>query len=204
MKIAALLAAVMIPLTSPAGWQELKFSRIKANTNTFGPPGLEVAVDHSSSPLIFPLKEPVQVTSFEAVLEIEGDMRSVSGSPPEDAYLRLGLVAPGERRLNRFERMIATDWVKRLFALAPKGSGVDKIHFFTLSDRDLGRSRKFPGSKGLMVERIIAVRDPGTRNFMFAHKLEVPLLTTALWLSVDGDDTQSTYTLRLKSLTLNP
>ncbi len=204
MNRAALLAAVMIPLSSPTGWQELKFSKITPNKNIFSQQGLEVAVDHSSSPLIFPLKEPLQVTGFKAEIEIEGNMNSFSGRPPEDAYLRLGLVVPGKRKLNMMERMIATEWVKKLFELAPKDSGVDKIYFFNLGDSALGHSREFPGSKGLMVEHIIAVRDPGVKKVVFAHKLDKPLTAAALWLSVDGDDTKSTYKLRLKSLILNP
>lgn len=202
MRFRALLAAVAIPLSSPIGWQDLKFSKIPPNRNTFATKGLEITVEKSSSPLIFPLKEPTIVESFKAELEIDGDIHGFSGRLPEDAYLRMGFVAPGERKMSWVERVAAPKWIKTLFDLAPKGSGVDKIYFFNLADAAVGNTREYPGSKGLMVESWVAFRDPGVKKVTFTHKLQKPLETVALWLSVDGDDTQSTFKLLIKSLSL--
>jgi len=214
----ACLAAVVIPLGSHEGWQDLKFSKIKPNVNVFSSAGLEVAVDSSSSPLIFPLKEAVAVSGFRAELEIDGAMVAAGGGSkadstafvsyfPEDAYLRLGLVVPGKRRLNMMERMVAAEWVKKLFSLAPKDGGVDKIYFFNLVAGEpglQGRRRVFPGSKDLMQENIVLVRRPDQAKLVFEHTIAQPLLAAALWLSVDGDDTKSKYKLRIKKLDLNP
>lgn len=201
-RLTSLFAALAIPLTSPAGWQDLHFSKIKANRNVFSEKGLEVTVDKSSSPLIYPLKEPVMVTGFKAELEIDGAIHGFSGRLPEDAYLRMGFVVPGQRKLGMMESMMAAAWVKKLFSLAPEGSGVDKIYFFNLADGATGNTREFPGSKGLIVETIVAARDPGVKQVTFEHKLPKPLTAAALWLSVDGDDTQSSYKLNVKSLSL--
>ncbi len=200
-RLLPLYAAVVIPLTSPDGWQDLKFSKIKPNKNTFSAQGLQVEVDQSASPLIYPMKEPAMVSAFEAEVEIEGELKAKGGFP-EDAYLRLGLVSPGARRLGSVEKVFAPEWIKRLFALVPKDSGVDKIYFFDLTGSEPGRSRVFPGSKDLMTEQIVTVREAGTKKIKFTHQLPAPIPTAALWLSIDGDDTKSTYKLNLKSLKL--
>lgn len=202
MKFTPLFAATLIPLGSPNGWQNLSFANIKPNLNTFSSSGLEVAVAESSSPLIYSLPQPVLVQSFRADLEIEGSMAE-SKNFPEDMYLRLGLVVPGSRTLNLAQRMMAAEWVKKLFALAPKDGGVDKIHFFNLGSSHVGQSRTFPGSKDLMVETVVMVRQREVKSLVFEHQLKAPLTAMALWLSVDGDDSRSNYKLRIRSLQLN-
>lgn len=198
----AMFAALMIPLSSPDGWQVLKFSKIKPNTAVFSAAGLEVTVDHSSSPLIYQLKDAVPVKGFIAEIEIEGELNKAGDKFPEDAYLRLGLVAPGTRKMSFAEKLIAAAWVKKLFSLAPKGQGVDQIHFFNLAAESGGQSRPFPGSKGLMVENIVAVRGPDVKKLTFSHTLTAPVSTVALWLSIDGDDSKSRFKLKINKLEL--
>lgn len=196
-----LLAVVAIPLTSATGWQDLKFKKIPPNLTTFSADGLQIRVNKSSSPLIYPLPNAVDVTGFRAEIEIEGEIKAQSGFP-EDAYLRLGFVAPGSRKLNAMERWMAADWLKKLFSLAPKDGGVDKVYFFNLADHASGEAREFPGSKGLMTEKIIAVRSKETKKVELKQTLPQSIKTLALWLSVDGDNSESSYVLNMKSLNL--
>lgn len=201
-RIASLAAAVTIPLSSSTGWQELKFKKIPANGVTYSEAGLLVEVKKSSSPLIYRLETPLRVTGFAAKVKVTGAMNSTSTPFPEDAYLRLGLVAPGQRKMSRFERMMAPEWLKKLFSLAPEGTGIDRVYFFNLVDRGAGKSREFPGSKGMMSETLLRERKPTESVLELTHRLEKPLNVLALWLSIDGDDSQSSYTLTLEKLIL--
>jgi len=194
----------MIPLTNPAGWQDLKFSKIPPNQARFQESGLSIQVNKSASPLVYPMLPAVKVRSFKVELEIEGELKSSSGFP-EDAYFRLGLVIPGERRLGTMARMVAPDWVKRLFALAPKDSGIDKILFFVLADagKQKGQTRVLPNSRDLIVEEILMLRAPGENKITFSHTLSEAKEAAALWLSTDGDNTGSAYKVLVKSIQLN-
>lgn len=204
-RFATVLVAIAIPLGSGQDWQDLKYSKIKPNTNQFTPNGLNIAVDSSASPLIYPLKHYPLITAFETELEITGDINPVKAQFPEDAYFRLGLVVPGKRRLNAFERAIAAPWVKTLFALAPKDGGVDRIQFYNVIPPEtvpVNEERRTPHSRELMHERVIAIREAGQKSIRVKHQLGAPLPTAALWISVDGDQTKSKYSVLVKSLKL--
>lgn len=200
--LSALALAAVIPLSTPSEWQELTFKKIPANKVAYSEKGLFIQVQKSSSPLIHKLSEPLRVQAFKAKIKISGDLKTNVKKFPEDAYLRLGLVAPGERKMSMMERMIAPDWMKRLFRLAPSGQGVDKIYFFDLVDHGAPAFREFPGSKGLMFETLLQTRTPEQNEIEFQHELKTPIETVALWLSVDGDDSGSTYDLTIERLTL--
>lgn len=76
-----------------------------------------------------------------------------------------------------------------------KDSGISRIHFFNLGmdKARIGERRQHPLSD-LIVEQIVAVPRPGGR-FDFVHSLERPLQTIAVWLSADGDDSRSQFTV---------
>jgi hypothetical protein len=102
------------------------------------------------------------------------------------------LVEPGERTLNFVQRRVAAHWVRKLFELAPRGSGISRIYFFNVGAErtQIGRERQHPLSD-LIWERVVAVPGPDGR-FDFEHGLERPLDAIAVWLSSDGDDTSPT------------
>lgn len=199
-----LFATLLVPLQSPLGWQQSKFNSIPANQVEFSAVGIRIQVKESSSPLVYPLPSTKRVRGFRANLEIVGEMKAAGVSWPEDAYFRLGLVAPGTRRLGFGERLVAAAWIKQLFALAPKEAGIEKIHFFDLvaGNGYLGKKRDLPKSKGLIDESIVAQRLPTERKIVFEYELPEPLDVIAVWLSVDGDDTHSSFELRLQNLQL--
>ena len=193
---------IAIPLTSPTGWQNLKFSRIPPNEIRFSPLGLEVAVNKSSSPLVFPLAMRKRIKSFTAKLEIDGNLNPSGEKWPEDAYLRVGLVVPGSRKLGRMESLFSPGWIKTLFKLAPPDVGIEKIYFYNLV-RDasfIGQKRSVPRAEGLIEEYIVAQRPVGQKSVDFHYSLPVPVSVLALWLSLDGDDTGSNFKVRLTSL----
>lgn len=121
----------------------------------------------------------------------------------DDYVFRIGLAEPGERTLNFVQRQLAAAWVRKLFELAPQGTGISKIHFFNVgADRmHIGRQRQHPLSD-LIIEKVVAVPRADGR-FDFVHALDRPLETIAVWLSSDGDDTASKFTVLVEQIELS-
>ena len=212
--LAALAAAaavqaqpVSIPLGAQGRWEALQYRNIPPHEIRFSPAGLELTVDGSAMPLVYPLEAAATVQS----VRVRG--RIVEGSlamPPDkqgergfdDYVFRLGLVESGERTLGFVQRQVAAAWVRKLFDLAPKGSGISRIYFLSVGAEKahVGRERVHPLSE-LIVEKVVAL--PGADGrFEFTHALERPLRALAVWLSADGDDTKSRYKLLVESIEL--
>ena len=124
-----LFAFIMIPISSPEGWDAEKYSKIPGNEVKFSKAGIQIKVKESASPLIYSLKETPEIIGFE----VSGKLTGLPKPGVDDSPLRIGFVLPGKRKLNFFKRMLAADWVKRLYDKAPKGSGIDGIHFFNMT-----------------------------------------------------------------------
>lgn len=197
---------VAVPLTEQTNWQVLQYSRLPPHRIRFSGAGLEMRVDGSAMPLIHPLRRPVRVKSFRVKGRIEGTLRVAAERQGEEGFddyaFRLGLVEPGQRSLNFLQRQFAASWVRKLFELAPKGGGISRIHFFNLGthENQIGRQRPHPLSD-LILETVIAVPGPDGR-FDLVHTLERPLETIAIWLSSDGDDTGSRFTVLVEEIEL--
>lgn len=194
-----------VPLTTQGNWQILQYSSIPANAVKFCEQGLLIRVDASASPLIYPLS-PRQVNTVTFSIEIEGDLnlgRVPQGSKRGDDFLfRLGLVYEGDRTAGFFERHFAADWVTTLFDLAPENTGIDKIDFYNVySDPRLANKHREHPLSDLVHEnfRFAAPEDGKLSGKIHTHNNERVL---ALWISSDGDDTDSQYQVRIKEIIL--
>ena len=80
------------------------------------------------------------------------------------------MVESGARTLSWREKLVSADWVKKLFALAPPDTGINRIHFLSVGTdpKQVGQSRTHPMSD-LMAETIIGVPDAGG-NFAFTNR----------------------------------
>jgi uncharacterized membrane protein YidH (DUF202 family) len=198
--------SVVLPLSEQANWQVLQYSGLPPHRIRFSKAGLEMMIEGSAMPLIYPLSGRLRVSSIRVKGRVEGTLQVPPGRQGEktfdDYVFRIGLVEPGERTLNFVQRQLAAAWVRKLFELAPKGSGISKIHFFNVGAErsQIGRQRQHPLSD-LIVEKVVAVPRPDGR-FDFAHRLERPLETIAIWLSSDGDDTGSKFTVLVEQIEL--
>jgi len=192
-----------LPLAAPE-WTSLQFKKIKANEVEFAEASLKVKVRSSASPLIHALPEPVRVQAVRVHGSWE-DLKAPERQPKEfdeDSLLRVGLVVPGKLTLSGPKRWLAADWVKRLFDLAPKGSGIDRIDFLMFASREawIGRDRVHPSSE-LIRERKMSLR-PKPGAFETLWNLPEPLPVVAIWLSVDGDDGAASFDLQVTKLQL--
>jgi hypothetical protein len=195
-----------LPLGKTNGWQFLSYRKIPPNTFRSTPDGLAIAVTNSAAPAVFPLSNGLQMTELRASGKIIGKLKIPPGKQGkrgfDDYTVRVGLVESGTRRLNWRERIAAADWVKKLFALAPPGTGIGKIHFFNIGTdaRQIGRTRVHPMSD-LLEETVVAT--PGSDgHFTFTNRFTKPLNIIAVWISCDGDDTKSSFAMTLSQVEL--
>lgn len=200
-------SSISIPLNNKAQWIELAFASIAANTVSYTNHGLTIAVDDSASPLIHPLSQVVKVNRVRVQGTVAGGlnlpMPESQGQKGFDDYrFRLGLVEAGSKTLSIWQKPFAAKWIKQLFALAPEGSGVNKIEFFNVPEAAsmTGNKRAHPASD-LLIETVLDPADAqGNINIDLA--LSTPITTLALWISSDGDDTQSQYTINISKIEL--
>lgn len=196
-----------IPLHQASGWQLLTYNNIRPNQVSFSEQGIEVQVNHSASPLIYPLPAALVPEDISVSLQINGDLnlgnarQGAAGS--DDFVFRLGLVRPGTKRLNFFQRAVAADWIRRLYELAPETTGIENIEFYTVySDHRLANSHREHPLSDLVIEHFVAEKpDNGLLTLNIKPEFDGPVL--ALWISIDGDDTRSSYQVLVKELVIS-
>ena len=203
-------APLSVPLDRADGWQVLSYSSITPHEVEFTAEGMTIDVRNSASPIIYPI-EPQTVSSLTASVEITGDLNLKSqtqGTEGNDDFLfRIGLVYEGEQTLNFIQRSFAASWVKTLFDLAPEGTGVDRIQFFNVySDPSLANSEQDHPLSELMRERQVAYLPAAgggeSREVRFDIQPPTDRRVLALWLSSDGDDTQSSFRVTVREIVL--
>ncbi len=205
LKYISFLAIVAIPLEKK-GWTEISYGKLPANIVTHSAKTLNIQVKSSASPLVYKLDQPLNIKSFIVNLKFKGDISTpaTDGQIEEDSIFRLGLVVEGDKTLSGVKKLFAPDWVKQLFALASANTGLDKIYFFNVgrATSQMGKSRLHPKSE-LMKEEIVVVRAPNENSVTVAKELSKPLKTAAIWISVDGDDTKSSFETTIENITIN-
>lgn len=180
-------------------WTSLNYRKIPANEVSASSSGLQIKVNQSASPLIYRFPQVKEVTGFSWKLRATGDLPKAEAKFGEDFPFRLGLVATGEQTLGRLQRLVAADWVVKLFDLSPKDIGLDRIYFFNLGtdQKQVGLKRAHPKTD-LMHEEIVSILK-GNASEVF-HQLTSPKKIAALWISSDGDDQKKTYQIQIEEL----
>ena len=190
-------------------WHLLEYHNIPANRVSQNEGGIRIDVQASASPLIYTFEQPQSIRHISVSGKIsllpaipEGAQQGDRGA--DDFPFRLGLVLEGDKNLTFAQRLIASDWVKQLFDLAPESSGIDQVRFLNLRNPAPvnWQQRIHPESRGLFTEVIVGQADANMR-FELEHTLDAPLRVLALWISADGDDTGSFYSLTLDSVSYN-
>lgn len=202
-----LFAAMVIPTNSLTDWKTEKFSSVPKNQTTASSNGLLIQVKRSAGPIIFPLKSKIKISGFKISGEFQNLPKisnpSQQGEKGFDDYpLRLGFVVPGKQKLSGLKKMMAAQWVKDLYEQVKDGDGIDYVHFFnvTQNPQQVGKTRTHPASDLFQEEFFAAVKHSGP--FAYDYQFEKPLEAIALWLSIDGDDTKSTFNVLVSSLEL--
>ncbi len=200
-----LAGAIALPVQNGSDWQLLQYSSLVANEVSFSPQGMAVKVDQSASPIIYPLDSPKTVARVEVSGNLSNllDLPATQGQKGSDDFsLKIGLVVAGDKTLNTFQRLFSAKWIRKLYDLAPQGTGVEKIYFLNAVQDEsfLGQQRQHPLSELIFENNVWLLDESG--DFSLNHDLENPQQVIAIWLSIDGDDTGSSYTTTIKSLLL--
>ena len=203
----SLFAGLAIPLDSLENWKSLPFSKIPANEVSIENKSLKVSVNKSSSPLVYKFSEPQKVTGFKVKAKWKGKLSIPVGKiqgegGADDFILKFGLVESGTETLSWFQKKVAADWILELYKLAPEGTGVKQINFYstTLQKDQVGKKRKHPLSELIFEERIQYIDSEG--EFTLEKKFEKPMESLGIWLSTDGDDTSSNYELVITEMSV--
>lgn len=200
-------ALALAPLDLPSAWQTLAYRGIPPNRVEVTGQGMAIHVNRSAGPVVWPLDQPRSVSRLHVRGTVIGSLQTTAGRQgqkgADDFVLRVGLVESGSRRPGFMERRFAAEWVRRLFAMAPAGDGIGRIRFFNLglSASQIGWARTHPLSD-LLYESVVAVPDEHGA-FTFTVPVGGPPVL-GIWLSADGDDTQSTFSVWIEALELQP
>jgi len=201
-------SALDVPVNSMDRWITLSFSSIEANEVSVRNDALLVKVDGSASPLVYQLDAPTAVTGVTVVASWTGELQVPEGlaqgeEGADDFVLKFGVVEAGEQTLNWLQRRVAADWIKQLFRLAPEGLGVERINFLsTTQDADLlGSTRIHPLSDLLYEQRVTYLEKSG--EFELTQQFDDSVDVLGLWISADGDDTDSRFDLQIEQITLH-
>ncbi|MGB0452258.1 MAG: hypothetical protein ACPGJV_00985 [Bacteriovoracaceae bacterium] len=187
-------------------WQILKYSKLPPNEIQFNNNQMHIGVDKSASPVIFPLDSKGQFKELQVEGKVQGKLnikKTPQGSKGNDDFLfRIGLVYEGDQTLNFFQRIAAPSWVKTLFDLNKDGTGIDRIVFYnTYTDQSLkDKNREHPASDLIKENFKIALKEDGT--FQFQTKIDSSKNVLAIWISSDGDDTDSKFKVSLEKINL--
>ncbi|MGF1642799.1 MAG: hypothetical protein ACFCUJ_04090 [Thiotrichales bacterium] len=202
----AIPETVEIPLDA-ASWRILAYSNRPANELRFGD-GMTINVSGSASPVVYALPSPLRVGTVHLRATIDGDVAldgRVQGGPGADDFLlRLGLVYEGEQRLGFVQRRLAAPWVRELHALAPPDTGISRVEFLNIhSDpRIAGLQRDHPLAS-ILKERFILER-PADGRIDVSFPVPTDARVLAVWLSADGDDTGSAFSVTLHRIAVSP
>lgn len=202
------VVAITVPLElEKQQWRALEYRNIRANQVSQEKQGLRIQVDSSASPLIYVFDSPQTIQK----ISVRGKMGDLPNIPEDrvqgekgvdDFPLRLGLVLKGDKKLNFAQRLIAAEWVKILFDLAPPDTGIDQIMFLTVANSGYVNEpeRVHSNEKNLFTEIIVKQVNPNEK-FHFTYTLPMPEQVIALWISADGDDTGSKFELVVNAIT---
>jgi hypothetical protein len=197
-----------VPVGTEDGWRVLSYRDIPAHDVSFDKGALTISVRRSASPLVYRLPEPVDADTLlvrgrvDGTLDLPADVQGKEGF--DDYVLRVGVVLSGSRRPSVLQRLFAPEWLKTLFGLAPDGGGISEVQFFNVASdaAHIGRSRRHP-LNDLLLEHVVTVPD-AEGVFVIDVAIDSPERVIALWLSADGDDTDSTFTVRVERIAIRP
>lgn len=204
----ASLQAAEVPLDlDRPNWQTLEYKGIPANTVLQASDGIQIQINASASPLIYVFDQPEALSSIQVRGGITGGLPAIPDESQQgdegadDFAFRIGLVIAGDKTLSFAQKLIAADWVTTLYDLAPSGDGIEHVRFLNLANPGKTNivQRAHPLSKGLFFETIVG-EIQANQNFELDYSLDETTPVLALWISSDGDDTASSYTIKLNNI----
>lgn len=185
-------------------WTYVPYKKHQRHTISFEEGSMIVDVKASAGVLAYPLEQPQRLKKIYVKGSYEGSIKrdkSVQGSSGQDDFiLRVGLITKGTKTMSMAQKIFAPRWLKTLFDLNKSGGsvGIGDVYFYTFYDdlRLKGTKRVHPNSEIIREFFTAPIKNPFAFEFPVADHVEV----LALWIGTDGDDTNSSFRLKLDEL----
>lgn len=198
-----LFAVLIVPLDQ-ASWTVLSYKDLPNHGISYSD-GLTISVESSAGPLIHKFEKPLRIISIEITAMFSGLIKGAAklgAAGSDDFPLRIGLIIAGKKRLSFMQSLIAPEWVKKLYAMAPKGVGIEQIYFFNYipDGSEAAFTKRTHPSSELIVEQVVGRFNNGKVEQRI--EIEHSDLVLGIWLSVDGDDTKSRFETSIKAISV--
>lgn len=201
------VSSLLLLTHSPETWEALDFDGIPRNQISYEGEQIRIAVNESATPLVRSFPTVEKVTRLVVKGTIQGSLNlndsEIWTKKKDDAFLRVGLIEPGEKRLSKLQRLAAPEWIRRLDEIfSGTIAGVGSIRVFQVmpSQAAVGKKRTNPAAD-LFREEIAAAPEDGAFSFEIDLS-EAPVETAGIWLLADGDDTNSSFTVTITKFEL--
>ena len=190
---------------NPTEWMTISYPKINANTVKQAQDGLHIFVNNSSSAQVYKFEKPISLKEVKIKAHIKGEIKyglKIPGSKQADDFpLRLGFILKGKNKLNFFQKAIAPDWLIELNSMSSKFGGLDKVYsliFYTTKPNF--KKREHPFSSYFFEQVGGSFKNPKLDEI---YKLSIKNEVIGLWLSSDGDDTNSSFEVIVESIDIN-
>jgi len=180
----------------------ITFKKIKPGNYFFKEGALKIQVNNSASFLLLPFENTKQITKVSFQWKKKGTLNTRNSEHEEtrqgdDAYLRVGLALKGK---NTIANPLAPKWAKQVRQVLHHASN-KMIYLTPGSKHKVGEHWKSPYSDDVDIIAISSEIKTDGWNYS-EHIFNESQSVVGLWIMADGDNTQSTFTSMLKSLTL--
>lgn len=187
---------------NPADFALVTFDKIPATRYERSGDALKMTVERSSSFLLKPFDAARQVSSVTFEWQAEGELKLKDAETEktkagDDGYLKICLLVAGKAPLVPF---FASAWVK--VARDAMKLPADRLECLIAGTKaKIGEKWPSPYDDSIELVAVDGASDgKGWRRV--DARLETPLDVVGVWIMADGDDTQSSFTTRLRDLTL--
>jgi len=183
--------------------QHIQFKRIAATQYRFTSDSLDIRVDNSASFLLLPFKQKKTVRAVSYDWKLDDGKLNLDNAAQElqragdDSIFKLGLMLEGQAQL---PLAFAPDWLQKVNAALSFPSDMI-VYIVAGAKHAAGEHWSNPYNK--RIEMISAQQHPLEAGWSEAsHVFEKPLGVVGLWLMADGDNSQSSFDVRIKSIRL--
>lgn len=201
-----LYGLLVVPLNSKE-WSHIKFNGIKENQIKQDNTSIQIKVDKSSSLMIYPFNAKKLITSFRIGGKVLGQLnfpfsKNQGLKSTDDFTLKFGFIVSGNEKMTSFKKVFAPKWLIDIYKLFPEDTGFKNLELFEAvqNKQQKGTSRKHPSNDLIQEHFVFTISEEGV--FSFVHKLPRTLEVLGLWLSADGDNSESRFTTEIYQIEL--
>jgi len=192
-----------VVLLQTDNFEHIEFSRINSSRYSFHDQQLKIEVDGSASFLMKSFVQIRQIRQVSVEWRSEGEPKIKSAQHEEqrdgdDAVFKIGLLLSGEES---FFNLFLPSWMKRVEESLQHPSD-NMVYLLVKAKHASGEQWVNPYNKRISMIAMNTVA--GDKDWHISdYTFETPVNVVAVWLMADGDNTDSRFTVKIKSLSLD-